>query len=66
MMDIGQTKASAYRFLGSLGCCVVTAALSCAQGRIETSHGTINVLLENANGLVLVTDSAESYEEADG
>jgi hypothetical protein len=35
--------------------CLLGGPIVCAQGVPETSHGTVNIALANANGIVLLT-----------
>jgi hypothetical protein len=46
--------------------CLTAGIAMSAQGQTKTSHGTVNIALANANGIVLLTDSVQSHMEADG
>lgn len=45
---------------------VVTSYDVHGQNEIAPSRGTVNIALANANGIVLLTDSVQSYRQADG
>jgi hypothetical protein len=66
-----RTNPQNYRFVCLLGkvvlplCFIAEGAVS-TQGQTETSKGTVNIALANANGIVLLTDSVQSHMEADG
>jgi len=60
------TRKWANRFLGVMGLYLTAGGVLYPQDQIETSRGTVNIALGDANGLVLLTDSAESHQEADG
>ena len=47
-------------------CCLGSAASLHAQDMPEPSHGTVNIALANANGLVLLTDSVQTVQKSDG
>jgi 20S proteasome alpha/beta subunit len=47
-------------------CCLGSAAALYAQDIPEASHGTVNIALANANGIVLLTDSVQSFHRNDG
>jgi hypothetical protein len=56
----------AYRFLVVIGLYLFAAGVLYCQDRVEASRGTVNIALEDANGIVLLTDSAESRHVANG
>jgi hypothetical protein len=66
-----RSNARRHRYLGVVGrivlpLCMVTGTVVYAQDERDTSQGTVNIALANANGIVLLTDSVQSYQKADG
>jgi hypothetical protein len=54
------------RFLCITALCGAVAKVVLPQEQTRTVRGTVNIALANKNGLVLLTDSAESHQERDG
>lgn len=52
-----------YRLLCAIALSLVMAGVLRPQEHVEISRGTVNIALGDANGMVLLTDSAESYRE---
>jgi 20S proteasome alpha/beta subunit len=61
-----KTFSRASRLLSVVVLYLAWGATLYAHDEIKTSRGTVNIAISDANGLVLLTDSAESHQDADG